>query len=276
MSKKGGYIGNLFGISFFGGTKSELLSLIEDHLISTKGIQIIFTPNPEQMVLSWKNSFFLEDLKNSSVNIPDGQGIVWALNKQLKVKSSTLKVMRIAGREVFHDLLVIAKEREGKVFLLGGKSGSAEMIAESYQSSVVSYQKDNNNHKLKTENRKLKTLNVEWDEGAKDIAHETDEEHDRVMKKIMTFKPDFLFVAYGAPWQERWVSANKDALEKAGVKLAMVVGGAFEYEAGKVPKVPSLVESLHLEWLWRLLHEPWRWQRQLKGLEFFWRVLFNI
>ncbi|HSW89966.1 MAG TPA: WecB/TagA/CpsF family glycosyltransferase [Patescibacteria group bacterium] len=224
-------------VPFFIGTKPQLLDTLPSNALIS-----VFTPNPEQMVLAWNNPKFYKLLEENDLNIPDGQGIVWALGEP--------KLQRIAGRELFHDLLQKAQKENLRVFLVGGKKGSAAAIAAKYQIPNSKFQ-------------------IFFDPGAKDIQNETDEERERVLQAIERERPEFIFVAYGAPWQEFWIEQNHTRLEAAGVKLAMVVGGAFEYESGRVPKVSPTIERLHLEWLQRLITEPWRWRRQLTGLTFF-------
>jgi len=235
----------LFGIPIFIGTEQQLLTEIESHVKSGQGIMTIFTPNPEQISLSFHDREFKQLLANSSINIPDGQGLIWALGRKPGVDGEAL--VRIAGREVFHDILSVSQEKKWKVFLLGGKSGSAKKVASKY--------------------------GCDFHPGATDIRRQSQNENSEILEAIGKSKPDIVFVAYGAPFQERWISENQKELERIGVKVAMVVGGAIDYEAGLVPQVPAQMEAMHLEWLWRLFKEPWRWKRQLKGLEFFMKVL---
>jgi N-acetylglucosaminyldiphosphoundecaprenol N-acetyl-beta-D-mannosaminyltransferase len=70
-------------------------------------------------------------------------------------------------------------------------------------------------------------------------------------------------VAYGAPGQITWIARNLPALEHAGVRLAIGVGGALDYHAGIVTRPPALIRRLGLEWAMRLAREPRRWRRQL-------------
>ncbi len=76
---------------------------------------------------------------------------------------------------------------------------------------------------------------------------------------------DLLFVAFGHPKQEEWIADN---LERLPVHIAMGVGGAFDYLAGDVARAPRIMQEMGLEWLFRLVREPWRWKRQLSLLEF--------
>lgn len=232
----------IFGVPIFIGSKNEALDILTSQTHGKGETMLIFTPNPEQLTLALHDPGFKRLLQAADLNLPDGQGLVWALSR-----AGAKGVKRIPGREVFHDLLSKSREHKWKVFLLGGRPGSARILADKYQCG--------------------------FDPGAVDIKRETPEEKTRVLEAIKKFKPELLFVAYGAPRQEEWLSANREALSRIGVKVAMVVGGAFDYEAGLVRRVPGWIESAHLEWLWRLITEPWRAGRQLKGLEFFWRVL---
>lgn len=242
----------IFDIPVFSGSKREVLDLAAKwlHSDSKSGVQTIFTPNPEQIVATTRFPWFLSLFSQSSLNLPDGEGLVWAMKR----RDPDLVIDRISGREIFHELLGYASQENLKVFLLGGKPDSAKIVIDKYLK---------NNSKL------------EWktDPGAKDIQHESPTEKQRVLNAITNYRPDLVFVAYGAPWQEKWISDHQAELTAAGVKIAMVVGGSFEYEAGKVPQVAPLVSQLKLEWLQRLIMEPTRLKRQLIGAQFFLWVL---
>ncbi len=69
---------------------------------------------------------------------------------------------------------------------------------------------------------------------------------------------DILFVCYGNPSQEYWLQRNLPYLP---VRLGIGLGGTFEYVAGIKPRAPQLIRSLHVEWFFRLLTQPWRWRR---------------
>ncbi len=89
------------------------------------------------------------------------------------------------------------------------------------------------------------------------------------IKEINKIKPDLLFVALGHGKQERWISKN---LPKLKVKLAMGIGGALDQIAKPWLKAPKFMQEIDLEWLWRLLMQPWRIRRQLALAEFIIRI----
>src|SRR6185503_11284770 len=68
-------------------------------------------------------------------------------------------------------------------------------------------------------------------------------------------------VAYGAPAQTAWIERNRAALEDAGVRIAIGVGGSLDYLAGYARRAPEWAQRLGLEWLFRLIAEPWRLRR---------------
>lgn len=251
---------HIFGIPVLGLGKSKVEQLFSRVIESGRQGRtcLVFTPNPEQIAMSWHEPGFARCFSRSTWNIPDGSGLVWAVKRKYGVKAK--KLTRVSGREIFHDLLQIGLERGWRVFFLGGKGDLAYQLVAKYEEAK--------NSRSQAE--------FYGEAGARDIREETKLETQRVLASITKTKPHVLFVSYGAPYQEQWLIKNREALSRAGVKLAMVVGGAFAYELGQVPRVPKIIEHIHAEWLWRLAHEPWRAKRQLQGLEFFWRCLFHL
>jgi N-acetylglucosaminyldiphosphoundecaprenol N-acetyl-beta-D-mannosaminyltransferase len=90
-----------------------------------------------------------------------------------------------------------------------------------------------------------------------------------IVQRVAAAAPDVLFVAYGAPAQDLWIARHKDEL---GVPVMMGVGGAFDHIVGVQKRAPLWMQRIHLEWLWRLVTQPWRWRRQLALPRFVWAV----
>ena len=63
---------------------------------------------------------------------------------------------------------------------------------------------------------------------------------------------------------------NQNNLENIPVKVAMGVGGAFDYLSASVPRAPKVLRKLGFEWLFRLMIQPWRLKRQLALLKYLW------
>jgi N-acetylglucosaminyldiphosphoundecaprenol N-acetyl-beta-D-mannosaminyltransferase len=94
-------------------------------------------------------------------------------------------------------------------------------------------------------------------------AEATPNEDDEALRRIATSGARAVTVAFDAEGQVGWIDRNRDRLGAAGVRLAVGVGGSFDYLAGTAKRPPKFVRDLGLEWLWRLAREPWRWRRQL-------------
>jgi len=85
-------------------------------------------------------------------------------------------------------------------------------------------------------------------------------EEDEIIERIRAARADVLCVAYGAPAQELWIWRN---LSRLPVAVAMGVGGAYDFLAGRQRRAPRIMQRMGLEWLYRLYREPWRWRRML-------------
>lgn len=90
--------------------------------------------------------------------------------------------------------------------------------------------------------------------------------------EINKIRPDLLFVALGMGKQEKWIAKN---LPKLNVKVAMGIGGALDQIVKPWLRAPLRVQALGLEWLWRLIMQPWRIKRQWQLVRFVWKVLTN-
>ncbi|OGY07724.1 MAG: hypothetical protein A2700_02355 [Candidatus Blackburnbacteria bacterium RIFCSPHIGHO2_01_FULL_44_64] len=282
----------VLGVPVDSTTRARVLGEIETFLeislkkgrSSSQGRLFIVTPNPEIVSLASEKPPLASILHNASISLPDGIGVVMAqryLNLQTMRVPGLMHLVSLCsglwvglsafiardwlfsagevvpGRVVFEDLVGVASKKGLRVFLLGGKDGVAAQAAQ----------------KLKTGNLKLK---IEAESGpvltqeGKPIKGQEGLEGD-IISKIREFEPDMLFVGFGAPKQEYWISRNWDKL--GGVRLVMTVGGAFDYISGVVPAVPGWVSSWGLEWLWRLATQPWRVKRIWNAVVVFpWRV----
>lgn len=92
-------------------------------------------------------------------------------------------------------------------------------------------------------------------------------ELDDFMEKLSTVQPDLIFVGLGVPRQEFWIAENRQVCPDA---VWVGVGGSFDIWSGSKVRAPQLMRSMHLEWLFRLYQEPWRWRRMLALPHFVW------
>lgn len=263
-------------------SKDEALAWIEKWI--EKGVKkakkLVVTPNPEQVMYAQKDRSLGKILNGASLALADGVGLLWA-SKILPTRGELKE--RVTGEEVMQELLKKAYEKGWKVFLLGGAPGVAEKTAEEIRSRNPSFVQATEGRKesflsqgsggqvgipplprLRRASRN-KSFKIRALLGARDIREETREERRRVIKEINQFEPDLLFVAYGAPWQEKWLANNLDRLE---VGVAMVVGGALDMIVDPSLRPPKFMTRRGLDWMYRLFRQPWRIKRQLALVRF--------
>jgi len=234
----------IFGVTIFGTQMRQVLSKVG---LQRKGMLHVATVNPEYVMEARGNSQFREILAHC-LTVADGHGVVWALRL-----AQGKQIERISGVELAEEILKLANERGEKVFLLGAQVGVAEKAALEMASKYphahfMSYA------------------------GAQTVKVEKSEEASMTIAKINGFEPDYLLVAYGSPWQDIWIEENRPYLR---VRVAMGVGGTLDEWAGVVANCLARMDKIGLKWMWRVLHEPWRWKRVVKVLQFGTLVLYH-
>lgn len=247
----------LFDLNFFSNSKKDLLTIIQQNLSTRGKTTYIFSPNPEQIVLADKNHDFKEALQRADYLIPDGIGLVLA-SRFLAFRQDTKLKERIAGVELSQDILELAREKCLNVLIVGGKGYD--------QASCGTYPFTKVEKSLLKE--KPNGFQVYWLAAYKSIKRPQSKENDFIHEVITKIKPTIIFVAFGAPEQELWIDHNRALFEQNQVKLIMPVGGSFDLIFHKLKRAPQVMRFLGLEWLFRLIQEPWRIKRQSRLLIF--------
>jgi N-acetylglucosaminyldiphosphoundecaprenol N-acetyl-beta-D-mannosaminyltransferase len=99
------------------------------------------------------------------------------------------------------------------------------------------------------------------------------EDEDMVVEQIINSKADCLFIAMPTPRKERFLATHRDRL---GVPFIMGIGGALDVIAGQVHRAPPIIQSMGLEWLYRVYQEPRRmWWRYAKTNTLFAAILLR-
>jgi N-acetylglucosaminyldiphosphoundecaprenol N-acetyl-beta-D-mannosaminyltransferase len=264
----------LFQKTIFSKPKSQLLNSLAEKVIGTKKPLVLFTPNPEQLVLAQKNPQFGQLLDQADYLIPDGIGLVWA-SRLLSFFGRNLRISeRISGIDLTTDLLEWATQRDWQVLLLGGR-GYDQAVVSTDQLAGRSGQPGHRSIELPSNGQTAGKLRLRWLEGYTNVGAPTRVEEETVVKTLRSLKPQLVLVAFGAPMQEQWVVDHLDLLQKSSTKIVMVVGGTFDIFFGRLRRAPLWMRSLGLEWLYRLLQEPHRARRQLTLIHFMGLVLLE-
>jgi N-acetylglucosaminyldiphosphoundecaprenol N-acetyl-beta-D-mannosaminyltransferase len=217
-------------------TFQQALEIITDRAASRQG-GTVFTPNVDHIVMARKNRAFREAYSRATLSLVDGTPVLWAsrlLGHPLPEK--------ISGSDLFLPLIEMAAKRGLRVFLLGGAAGVADLTAT----------------RLKERFPGLEIVGT----GSPQVGATSDSLLPlTALETVRLSDPHLLFVAMGAPKQEFLIDR---AAALIGPCVAVGVGAAFDFIAGRQRRAPPWISALGLEWAYRLWHEPRRlWRRYL-------------
>jgi len=227
----------ILGVPIDAVTRTEALAAAGSFLEGGFG-RAVFTPNPEMLVLARRDREFRDILARGDLNIPDGFGLVLAA----KWRGASLPE-RVTGTDLMQDISRLAGERGRRVFLLGGEPGVAAAAADVLK-------------------KRHPGTNIVGAESGGRVVRDAAGRlaiDPRAMAALKESRPEIVFVAFGHRSQEEWILQNLPELPT--VRLAMGIGGAFDFIAGKAARAPKFMQMIGLEWFWRLIREPRRWRR---------------
>ena len=143
---------------------------------------------------------------------------------------------RVTGIDLAEALCATSGERGHKIYFLGGKEG----ISKKAQMAIL---------------RRYPNANIVGEHHGyfkNDI--------EPLLADLREKQPDILLVAMGSPYQEEFILRYQKLLN---IPVAIGVGGTLDVFSGEVKRAPELVQTLKLEWAYRILSDPKRWRRTL-------------
>ena len=224
----------LFGIPIDNLAMSGAVRAMLDRLDDDGPHQVCFV-NADCANIACRNRPYLDVLRGASLVLADGMGMKlagWALGNKIREN--------VNGTDLFPRLCAALSGSGKRIFLLGAKPGVAEAVCDwigrDYPDLVVA--------------------------GCRH-GYFSPEEEPAVIRHIAASRADLLLVAFGAPRQDLWIHRQ---LPELRVKVAVGVGGLFDFYSGQIPRAPLWIRTLGMEWLYRLSREPGRlWKRYLLG-----------
>ncbi|MCG3203037.1 MAG: N-acetylglucosaminyldiphosphoundecaprenol N-acetyl-beta-D-mannosaminyltransferase [Gammaproteobacteria bacterium] len=225
---------------------AETLRRIEFEFLLGSEPKTVVAVNPEKIIRAQSDPALMQFLRNASLLIPDGIGVVMAARLL-----GYGKIERVPGSELMPRICEIAERTGHPIFLLGASAEVSERVA-----SVLS--------------TRYPRLRI----GGRHDGYFTDEQTDKIVQMINSSGARILFLALGSPKQELWMQECLTRLP--GIRICQGVGGTFDVIAGKVKRAPPLFLRLHLEWLYRLLSQPRRLLRQTALPRFAIQLLKNV
>jgi len=232
----------LLGVPIDAITASEALTMLMGFLQRT-GQHHVMTPNNEMLVEAAKNHAFAEVLKKSALNLPDSRGL------QIMARwTGHVIPERVTGVDTVSALCASLDESH-PVFLLGAAPGVAEQAAKT----------------LRSRNPHFTVAGTYAGSPRREEAHD-------LIARINASQAHLLLVAFGAPAQDLWIAEHLHRMPT--VRVAMGVGGTFDFLAGVKKRAPVFLRKIGLEWAWRFAQEPSRWRRMWRAVVVFpWLVV---
>jgi N-acetylglucosaminyldiphosphoundecaprenol N-acetyl-beta-D-mannosaminyltransferase len=205
-------------------------------LIEEAVTKVIVTVNSEFIVKSNEGYNRLREIITRSCATFDGQVPYLCARYLHRAKG----IEKISGSDLIYDFANACAKNGWTLFFLGGKESStrnaARVLREEYGISAGGYSPPFSDYPFSNE-----------------INHD-------ILSAIAKFKPDILFVGFGAVKQEYWIDDNLDELIRCGVKFVVGSGGTVDFVSGQLRRAPKVFQILCLEGVYRLLGE-FSWKR---------------
>lgn len=202
--------------------------------------------NAGKIVALQKNVELRQGVNEADLINADGQAVIWAS----KILKKPLKE-RVAGIDLFTNLLAMAHHDKQKIYLLGANQDVLQNLV----------------------GKLSKEFSPELIAGSHH-GYFSEKEEDGVVEEIAKSGASLLFVALSSPKKEIFLHQHRRALRK--LNFIMGVGGSFDVLAGKTKRAPVWMQESGLEWFFRFLQEPKRmWKRYLIGNSKFVYLVFK-
>ena len=223
----------LFGIPIHNLTQKECVDGIIDRAQSGIPGQVV-TANLDFALQAWRDPEMHRILFDADLVVADGTPLVWFS----RLFGPHLKE-RVAGSDLVAPVARQASRNALSLYGLGAAPGIADKAM----------------RRLQSEYPGLRVAGTD----SPPAAPLTRMNHGEILQKLEEASPDVLFVAFGAPKQEKWIRMH---LPKWNVPVSIGVGATLDFLAGEHRRAPKWFQSMGLEWFWRMAHEPKRLVRR--------------
>ncbi|HBP01434.1 MAG: Glycosyl transferase, WecB/TagA/CpsF family [Candidatus Moranbacteria bacterium GW2011_GWE1_49_15] len=220
---------DILGVRVDNLSREDILAKIESFFDEPKFHQVA-TINPEFILKAQEDAGFRNILNYGDLNVADGIGLKYAFVRY----GSWLKA-RLAGADLMQEALKMAEGRGLGVFLAINKDGLSNF--EEIRDALLKIYP-----KLSIEGEDFDPL---------DLAY-----------KLKTESCKLLLCNFGAPLQEKFINSQKNDI----IRVAMGVGGSFDFLTGKVGRAPIWMRNVGLEWLWRAIVQPMDKAKRLRRI----------
>lgn len=215
-------------------TMSETVEAIEQMIAADKKSYVVAI-NVDVVMKIEADPYLKKIVDDADMVLVDGKPLVWIS----KLHGRPLKE-KVSGSDLVPLLCEVAAKNGYKVFIIGGKEGSAERAKQRLEEKLPD---------IKIVGTYAPPFGFEKD----------DAELERINHMISQAHPDLLITCFGCPKQEKWIYEN---IEKYDAKVSICAGATVDFLAGNVTRAPRWMSEHGLEWFYRFLQEPRRMFRR--------------
>lgn len=217
----------------------DYVAWLVERLQARQGTHVV-TINAEMTMQASQNPALARVIQSAELVVPDGSGVV------LYLRSRGEKIKRCPGIELSEQVVEQAVRNQWRIFLLGGAPTVVDQVVSIWQQRWQNVAIAGTHH------------------GYFDAVSEA-----QVCEQLQAAQADLILVGLGVPRQELWIDQHRHLCPNA---IWIGVGGSFDIWSGRKIRAPQWIGDNHLEWLYRLYQEPWRWKRMLSLPQFVWSV----
>ncbi|PKM91368.1 hypothetical protein CVU82_02110 [Candidatus Falkowbacteria bacterium HGW-Falkowbacteria-1] len=263
---------NILGIDVDNDLKMESAVDKFDDFLSSNQQNYIVTPNPEIILQAQKDEELFYILNRANLSLADGFGLkiaAFLMNRRLS---------RVSGSDILPELLCLAERRGKKVLIINredglSSAGDIKIFLNNNYPSLKFFIQDADHKYIVPPRRHLLSFKDLKDENfvskfVNNIKEKINKNFHFLNKnELLDFEADVMICNFGAPYQEKFIFHNLNKIPT--LKLAIGLGGSFDFLTGKIKRAPRIFRFLGLEWLWRLFKQPKRYKRMFNAVVVF-------
>ena len=227
MTKEAEYC-KILGTNINVTNMSDTIAYITENLEALKG-DYICVSNVHTTVMAYRDKEYRKVQNSGAMALPDGQPLSIVSRKR-----GFSEARRVPGPDLMPAILDLSQKTGYRHYFYG----STEATLEALRAALL---------------RRYPKLRIAgmYSPPFRELTKEEDGE---IVRRINESGADFVWVALGAPKQERWMYEHRHRINS----LMIGVGAAFDFTAGTTKRAPMWMQKLCLEWVFRILRDPRR------------------
>ncbi len=221
--------GRAFTVEVNCATRADLFTQVRRRWADGAGFAVA-TINLDHVVKLDADDNFRRAYAAQDLVVADGNPIVWT------AKFASQPIELIPGSELVVPLAQMAAESSVSVALVGSSDEALVGAARALETAAPGVE-------IVQKIAPAYGFDPEGDEAR------------QILKAVNDSGAGLVFVALGAPKQERFAALGRELAPRAGFAS---IGAGLDFLAGHQSRAPKWVQTFAMEWLWRMLSNPRR------------------